>query len=136
MGGYTQKITVSDQWLWEHRAVTVAEMARELGVSDNGLRNAIRRQKPPRWRTRTGALAIPADWLEKQAETRSLYSVATELMVGSRQLATYAREHGIKFTIMARTQYKSSCPCEHELQCLARALLGYGCLCEVEEDAA
>jgi hypothetical protein len=135
-GGKREKIVVSDEWFWEHRALRAGEMARLLGVSDKGVLAAIERQKPVRWRTRSGSLDIPGDWLREQAATRSAQSVADELKINSRVLTDYARTCGVSFRASARPYGKIECPCEHELVCHARLALGLGCMCEIGEGEA
>jgi hypothetical protein len=135
-GGKREKIVVSDEWFWEHRALRAGEMARLLGVSDKGVLAAIERQKPVRWRTHSGGLAIPEDWLREQAATRSAQSIANELKIGQRVLTDYARTCGIKLKVRSRPHGNLECPCEHELVCRARLALGLGCMCEIQEEAA
>lgn len=135
MGG--KPIDVSEQWLYERRAMTASEMAREYGCSANGMTLVLRRHPDiPRWRDlRTGALCIPLDWLREQARTRTLYSIADELHVKTRTLRDYANANGIKLKLGRSAYHSATCPCEHEAECRARGEWG-PMLCEVEQEVA
>jgi hypothetical protein len=128
-----KSIDVTTEWLYERRACSIGEMAREAGCSANGMFLAIKRFGVERWRNSRGRLCVPIDWLENRVtEGATLYDLIDELHVKARPLRDCAASHGIKLKLAKRMNRYRNCPCEYEEECKVE-YWKYGAMrCEIE----